>query len=60
MGGIRTDEWGRTTIPGLYAVGEAACTGLHGANRLATNSLLEGAVYGTRVIEGLADPAPLD
>jgi len=59
MGGIRTDEWGRTSLPGLYAVGEAACNGLHGANRLASNSLLEGAVYGTRVIEGLNDPAPL-
>lgn len=59
MGGIRTDEWGRTSIPGLYAVGEAACNGLHGANRLASNSLLEGAVYGTRVIEGLSDPAPM-
>ncbi|MEO6605949.1 MAG: L-aspartate oxidase [Aeromicrobium sp.] len=56
MGGIRTDEWGRTSLPGLYAVGEAACNGLHGANRLASNSLLEGAVYGTRVIEGLNDP----
>ena len=53
MGGIRTDEWGRTSVPGLYAVGEAACNGLHGANRLASNSLLEGAVYGTRVVEGL-------
>jgi L-aspartate oxidase len=59
MGGIRTDEWGRTSIRGLYAVGEAACNGLHGANRLASNSLLEGAVYGTRVIEGLSNPAPL-
>ncbi|MCW2831950.1 MAG: nadB, partial [Aeromicrobium sp.] len=59
MGGIRTDEWGRTSVPGLYAVGEAACNGLHGANRLASNSLLEGAVYGSRVIEGLADPAPV-
>ena len=57
MGGIRTDEWGRTSIPGLYAVGEAACNGLHGANRLASNSLLEGAVYGTRVIEGLTTRA---
>lgn len=56
MGGIRTDEWGRTSVPGLYAVGEAACNGLHGANRLASNSLLEGAVYGTRVIEGLVMP----
>ena len=59
MGGIRTDEWGRTSLPGLYAVGEAACNGLHGANRLASNSLLEGAVYGTRVIEGLNDPQPI-
>jgi L-aspartate oxidase len=59
MGGIRADEWGRTSLRGLYAVGEAACNGLHGANRLASNSLLEGAVYGTRVIEGLDDPQPL-
>ncbi|MEV7396954.1 L-aspartate oxidase [Aeromicrobium sp. NPDC092404] len=58
MGGIRTDEWGRTSVPGLHAVGEAACNGLHGANRLASNSLLEGAVYGTRVIAALGDPAP--
>ena len=59
MGGIRTDEWGRTSLPGLYAVGEVACNGLHGANRLASNSLLEGAVYGSRVIDGLNDPQPL-
>ena len=48
MGGIRTDEWGRTNILGLYACGEAACTGLQGANRLASNSLLEGLVFGRR------------
>jgi L-aspartate oxidase len=47
-GGISTDLHGRTTIPGLWAVGECACTGLHGANRLASNSLLEGLVFGHR------------
>ena len=58
MGGIRTDEWGRTSLPGLLAVGEVACNGLHGANRLASNSLLEGAVYGRRVVEGLVSSPP--
>jgi L-aspartate oxidase len=48
MGGVRTDLQGRTSLPGLYAAGEAACTGVHGANRLASNSLLEGLVYGAR------------
>jgi L-aspartate oxidase len=48
MGGIRTDIWGRSTLPGLYAAGEVACTGVHGANRLASNSLLEGLVFGAR------------
>jgi L-aspartate oxidase len=48
MGGVRTDLDGRTSISGLYAAGEAACTGVHGANRLASNSLLEGLVYGAR------------
>ena len=48
MGGVVTDLWGRTTVPGLYAVGEVARAGVHGANRLASNSLLEGAVFGAR------------
>jgi L-aspartate oxidase len=54
MGGIRTDLWGRSTIPGLYAAGEVACTGVHGANRLASNSLLEGLVFGARAGEKAA------
>jgi L-aspartate oxidase len=48
MGGVRTDLDGRTSVPRLYAAGEAACTGVHGANRLASNSLLEGVVFGAR------------
>ena len=48
MGGVQTDLEGHTSIPGLYAAGETACTGVHGANRLASNSLLEGLVYGAR------------
>jgi L-aspartate oxidase len=51
MGGIKTDVAGRTNIPGLYAIGEAACTGLHGANRLASNSLLEGLFMGKKLAE---------
>ncbi|KAB1640979.1 L-aspartate oxidase [Gulosibacter chungangensis] len=60
MGGIATDVWGRTTLPGLYAVGEVACTGVHGANRLASNSLLEGAVFGKRVVEAIGIDLPVD
>ena len=50
-GGVVTDLWGATALPGLWAVGEAACTGVHGANRLASNSLLEGMVFGARLAE---------
>lgn len=59
MGGVATDLWSRTTLPGLFAAGEVACTGVHGANRLASNSLLEGVVFGARagraMREGSAD-----
>jgi L-aspartate oxidase len=53
MGGVDTDEWGRTSLAGLYAAGEVACTGVHGANRLASNSLLEGLVFGARAAEAM-------
>lgn len=58
MGGIRTDVAGRTSLPGLYAAGEAACTGVHGANRLASNSLLEGLVFGALAAETMIAEAP--
>jgi L-aspartate oxidase len=66
-GGVAVDLHGRTTVPGLYACGEVACSGVHGANRLASNSLLEGLVYARRIADELAralpedrDPGPAD
>ena len=53
-GGVLVDLYGRTSIPGLYACGESACTGAHGANRLASNSLLEGLVFGARIASDIA------
>ncbi|MFT4010297.1 MAG: L-aspartate oxidase [Nocardioidaceae bacterium] len=57
-GGVATDLWGRTPIPGLYATGEVACSGVHGANRLASNSLLEGLVFSRRIAALLAEGLP--
>ena len=59
MGGVKTDLWGRTSLPGLYAAGETADTGVHGANRLASNSLLEGLVFGARSGQAMMKDAPV-
>src|SRR5262249_41943977 len=59
MGGVKTDLWGRTSVPGLYAAGETADTGVHGANRLASNSLLEGLVFGARSGKAMLEDAPV-
>lgn len=59
-GGVWVDEWGRTSIENLYAVGEVSCTGLHGANRLASTSLLEGLVWGNRAGQHIAERLQCD
>ena len=59
MGGVRTDVHGRTSLKRLYAAGEVACTGVHGANRLASNSLLEGLVFGARAAAEMREETAL-
>ncbi|RUT34443.1 L-aspartate oxidase [Arsenicitalea aurantiaca] len=59
MGGVKVDATGRSSLPGLWVCGEASCTGLHGANRLASNSLLEAVVYGARIAEDISGLEPI-
>lgn len=58
IGGVKVNTWGETNVPGIFAVGEVACTGVHGANRLASNSLLEAIVFGKRIIERSSGKRP--
>jgi L-aspartate oxidase len=58
MGGVKVNSWGEANIPGLFAAGETACTGVHGANRLASNSLLESVVFSKRIVQKTEMTAP--